>query len=114
MRPRGGTLMTHAESIALFKTLGVKFTPELKAANVPMPFDGDFTQAAYAQKIVEEYKAAGIDPKRCVPAILQSGGHALLDRAARRNSAGRRSISTTATKSCPASIRTSRRAGNPT
>jgi glycerophosphoryl diester phosphodiesterase len=54
-----GTLMTHAESITLFKSLGVKFTPELKAPSVTMPFDG-FTQAAYAQKLVDEYKAAGI------------------------------------------------------
>ncbi|MCV6595581.1 MAG: glycerophosphodiester phosphodiesterase family protein [Mangrovicoccus sp.] len=53
------TLMTHAESIALFKALGAKFTPELKAPSVEMPFDG-FTQEDYAQKLVDEYKAAGI------------------------------------------------------
>lgn len=53
------TLMTHAESIALFKSLGAKFTPELKEAVVPMPFDG-MTQEDYAQKLVDEYKAAGI------------------------------------------------------
>ena len=58
----GGTLMTHAESIKLLKELGVKFTPELKVASVPMPFDG-FTQAAYAQKLIDEYKAAGVDAK---------------------------------------------------
>jgi glycerophosphoryl diester phosphodiesterase len=63
----GGTLMTHAESIKLFKELGVKFTPELKSADVPMPFDGNFTQAAYAQKLIDEYKAAGIDPKDVFP-----------------------------------------------
>ncbi|WP_088347101.1 MULTISPECIES: glycerophosphodiester phosphodiesterase family protein [Rhodomicrobium] len=63
----GGKLMTHAESIKLFQSLGVKFTPELKAASVPMPFDGDFTQAAYAQKMIDEYKAAGIDPKDVFP-----------------------------------------------
>jgi len=57
-----GTLMTHAESIALFKDLGVQFTPELKAPSVPMPFDGDYTQDAYAQQLIDEYKAAGIDP----------------------------------------------------
>jgi glycerophosphoryl diester phosphodiesterase len=62
-----GTLMTHAESIALFKELGVKFTPELKAASVPMPHDGDFTQAAYAQKLIDEYKAAGVDPAAVFP-----------------------------------------------
>ncbi|MEL7528507.1 MAG: glycerophosphodiester phosphodiesterase, partial [Pseudomonadota bacterium] len=54
-----GTLMTHADSIALFKDLGVKFTPELKAPKVAMPFDG-FSQSDYAQKLIDEYKAAGI------------------------------------------------------
>ena len=55
----GGTVMTHAESIALIGALGAKFTPELKAPSVEMPFDG-FTQADYAQKMIDEYKAAGI------------------------------------------------------
>ncbi len=54
-----GTLMTHAESIELFKSLGVKFTPELKTPIVNMPFDG-FTQEMYAQKLIDDYKAAGI------------------------------------------------------
>ncbi|QUJ76051.1 glycerophosphodiester phosphodiesterase [Sulfitobacter albidus] len=53
------TLMTHAESIELFKSLGAKFTPELKSPSVEMPFNG-FTQVDYAQKLVDEYKAAGI------------------------------------------------------
>lgn len=56
---QNGTLMTHAESIALFKALGVKMTPELKAPVVEMPFDG-FTQAQYAQKLLDEYTAAGV------------------------------------------------------
>ena len=55
----GGKLMTHAESITLFKSLGVKFTPELKAAAVDMPYDG-FTQEDYAQKMIDAYKSAGI------------------------------------------------------
>jgi glycerophosphoryl diester phosphodiesterase len=53
------TLITHAESIQLFKSLGAKFTPELKSPSVEMPFNG-FTQEDYAQKLVDEYKAAGI------------------------------------------------------
>jgi glycerophosphoryl diester phosphodiesterase len=60
----GGTLMTHAESIALFDALGVGFTPELKEPGVAMPFDGDYTQTAYAQQMIDEYIAAGIDPSR--------------------------------------------------
>ncbi|VIO75656.1 hypothetical protein CI1B_60350 [Bradyrhizobium ivorense] len=55
-----GTLMTHDESIALIKSLGAKFTPELKAAEVPMPFDGDYTQEKYATQMLAAYKAAGI------------------------------------------------------
>nr|WP_245627191.1 glycerophosphodiester phosphodiesterase family protein [Cognatishimia activa] len=54
-----GTVMTHAESIALFKDLGAKFTPELKSPSVEMPFDG-YTQEDYAQALIDEYKAAGI------------------------------------------------------
>ncbi|MEC7765183.1 MAG: glycerophosphodiester phosphodiesterase family protein [Pseudomonadota bacterium] len=62
----GGTLMTHAESIALFDELGADFTPELKYPSVEMPFDG-FTQADYAQKLIDEYKDAGIEPSRVWP-----------------------------------------------
>ncbi|WP_420338049.1 glycerophosphodiester phosphodiesterase family protein [Roseibium sp.] len=61
-----GTLMTHAESIALFKDLGVKFTPELKTPSVDMPFDG-FSQEAYAQKLIDEYKAAGFPASDVFP-----------------------------------------------
>jgi glycerophosphoryl diester phosphodiesterase len=61
-----GTLMTHAESIALFKDLGVKFTPELKSPSVDMPFDG-FSQEDYAQKLIDEYKAAGIPASDVFP-----------------------------------------------
>lgn len=55
-----GTLMTHAESIELIKSLGAKFTPELKSPSVEMPFDGDYTQETYAQALIDEYKEAGI------------------------------------------------------
>ena len=57
--PTSGTLLTHAESIALFKQLRVKMTPELKSPSVTMPFDG-FTQQNYAQKMIDEYKAANV------------------------------------------------------
>ena len=42
-----------------FKDLGAKFTPELKYPSVEMPFDG-FTQEDYAQKLIDEYKAASV------------------------------------------------------
>ncbi|MDR6982042.1 glycerophosphoryl diester phosphodiesterase [Rheinheimera pacifica] len=62
-----GTLMTHAESISLFKQLGVKFTPELKSAEVPMPFEGTYSQADYAQQLINEYRNAGVKPKDVWP-----------------------------------------------
>ncbi|MDO9296447.1 glycerophosphodiester phosphodiesterase family protein [Bradyrhizobium sp.] len=55
-----GTLMTHDESIALIRSLGAKFTPELKAPEVAMPFDGDYTQEKYASQMLRAYKDAGI------------------------------------------------------
>jgi glycerophosphoryl diester phosphodiesterase len=64
--PSSGTLLTHKESIELFKRLGVKMTPELKSPSVTMPFDG-FTQQAYAQKMIDEYKAAGVPPRHVWP-----------------------------------------------
>jgi len=59
-----GTLLTHAESIELIDGMGLKFTPELKAPSVPMPFEGDYTQEQYAQQMIDEYKSAGIDARR--------------------------------------------------
>ncbi len=61
-----GTLLSHAESIQLFKKLGVKMTPELKSPSVAMPFNG-FTQQAYAQKMINEYKTAGVKPQNVYP-----------------------------------------------
>ena len=59
-----GTLLTHAESIELFKKLGVKMTPELKAPSVVMPYEGDFTRQEYAQKMIDEYKNARVPPDK--------------------------------------------------
>jgi glycerophosphoryl diester phosphodiesterase len=61
-----GTLMTHAESITMFKKAGVKMTPELKSASVPMPFDG-FSQEDYAQKMLDEYVSAGVPASQVYP-----------------------------------------------
>lgn len=49
------TLLSHKESIELFKNLGVKMTPELKSPQVKMPFDGDYTQEKYAQQLPDEW-----------------------------------------------------------
>lgn len=61
-----GTLMTHAESIALLRKLGVQMVPELKQPVVPMPFEG-MTQHDYAQRMLDEYKAAGVPPDQVWP-----------------------------------------------
>jgi len=58
-----GTLMTLKESIELNETNGVKHTPELKAgdpARIKATFGG---QEQYAQKMIDELKAAGVNPK---------------------------------------------------
>jgi len=62
----GATLLTHKESIELLKELGSKYTPELKGPNraaklqVETVFD---SQTAYAQAMIDDYKAAGISPR---------------------------------------------------
>ena len=66
-----GTLMTHKEYIALVKSLGRKFTPELKAPEVPMPFDGGYTQDNYAQQLIDEYREAGIPASDVYPQSFQ-------------------------------------------
>ncbi|MHA7810781.1 MAG: glycerophosphodiester phosphodiesterase family protein [Marinobacter adhaerens] len=62
-----GTLMTHRESIELFKALGVKFTPELKSPVVAMPFEGDYSQQDYARQMIQDYIDAGVQPEHVWP-----------------------------------------------
>ncbi|KAI2622337.1 glycerophosphoryl diester phosphodiesterase family protein [Hypoxylon sp. NC1633] len=59
-----GTVLSHKEYLALVDSHGRDFTSELKQPRVPMPFEGDYTQEQYAQQLVEEYRAARIDPSR--------------------------------------------------
>ena len=59
-----GTLLTHAESIELFRSLGAKMTPELKSPSVEMPFQGNYTQQDYALQMIDEYRAAGVPPRQ--------------------------------------------------
>jgi glycerophosphoryl diester phosphodiesterase len=60
----GGTLMSHLESLELFRSLGVAMTPELKSPEVEMPFEGDYEQRDYARQLLEAYRGAGIPPER--------------------------------------------------
>jgi len=58
-----GTVLSHAESIELFKELDVKMTPELKSPSVAMPYEGGYSQENYAQQMIDEYKSAGVKPQ---------------------------------------------------
>jgi glycerophosphoryl diester phosphodiesterase len=60
----GATLLSHRQSIRLFDRLGQDFTPELKSADMAFPFAGFNSQEEYAQALIDEYKEAGISPKR--------------------------------------------------
>jgi glycerophosphoryl diester phosphodiesterase len=62
-----GTLMTHRESIELFRKLGVKFTPELKSPVVDMPFEGEYSQQDYARQMIQDYIDAGVKPAHVWP-----------------------------------------------
>lgn len=61
-----GTLMTHAESIKLFDQLGVDMTPELKK-DLGKGEGIGFSRAEQADKMLEEYRKAGIEPSRVWP-----------------------------------------------
>lgn len=49
------------------KSFNGKFTPELKSADVEMPYEGTYTQEDYAQQMIDEYIEAGVDPKSVWP-----------------------------------------------
>ena len=66
---RQGELLTHSESIQLFKSLGVKMIPELKAPQVNMPFAGSYSQNDYRDALVQDYIDLGVSPE---DVLLQS------------------------------------------
>ncbi|WGF87138.1 glycerophosphodiester phosphodiesterase family protein [Marinivivus vitaminiproducens] len=72
-----GTLLSHKESIDLIRSLGRKFTPELKQPEVAMPFEGGYTQEDYASQLIAEYEEAGVPPEDVYPQsfLLQDVRH---------------------------------------
>ena len=63
----GATVLTHKESIELLRRLGSNYTPELKAANpsAKLQVEAVFgSQAAYAQAMIDDYKAAHVSPHK--------------------------------------------------
>jgi len=63
-----GTLITHRESIELFRRLGAKYTPELKAGDDPdaanSAADVFGSQEAYAQALIDDYRDLGVPPRQ--------------------------------------------------
>jgi glycerophosphoryl diester phosphodiesterase len=57
------TVLSHAESIELFESVGAKFTPELKSGDATDIQNVFGSQEAYAQAMIDEYKEAGIKAK---------------------------------------------------
>jgi glycerophosphoryl diester phosphodiesterase len=62
-----GTLLTFRESIQLNRRLGVKHTPELKAADAGAIATVFGSQARYAQRLIDELQAEGVRPKDAYP-----------------------------------------------
>jgi len=61
----GATLLTHAQSIELFRELGTGFTPELKSARAEdLAATPLADQQGYARAMIMEYVEAGVDPRR--------------------------------------------------
>lgn len=61
-------VLSHRDFITLVDSQGLDFTTELKAPEVPMPFDnGTYTYDMYRQQLIDDYKAAGIAPSRVWP-----------------------------------------------
>lgn len=57
-------VLSFREAIALNQQLGVKHTPELKGASNPDRVDAIFgSQQGYAQKFIDELRAAGVHPR---------------------------------------------------
>ena len=59
-----GALLSHFDSIELFKSLGLKFAPELKGldANADGFGTSGLDQASYASRLIDEYRRAGVSP----------------------------------------------------
>jgi glycerophosphoryl diester phosphodiesterase len=59
-----GTLLTLRESIELNEKLGAKHTPELKSGNPVRLAEVFGGQEQYAQAMIDEFKHAGVSPRR--------------------------------------------------
>lgn len=62
-----GTVMSLKEHIGLVTALGLNHSPELKTPQVPMPFQGDYTQEKFAQQMIDTFKHARVSSKIVYP-----------------------------------------------
>ena len=67
-----GTVVTLAQSIAMFRELGVAHMPELKAPSVAMPYDG-MSQTDYAQRLIDAYVTEGVSAADVWPQSFNLG-----------------------------------------
>jgi len=70
--PGTGMLMSHADSITLFRQLGVQMVPELKQPVVTMPYDG-MSQQQFAQRLIDDYRTAGVPASAVWPQSFNLG-----------------------------------------
>lgn len=56
--------MALKEQIELVESYGLNFTAEAKTPEIPMPFQGNYTQEDFAQQIVDTFDEYKIDPTR--------------------------------------------------
>lgn len=56
--------MSLRDQIELVDSMNLNFTAEAKTPEIPMPFEGDYTQTDFIQQIVDTFEGEGIDADR--------------------------------------------------
>ncbi|KAI6807119.1 hypothetical protein KC332_g11502 [Hortaea werneckii] len=56
--------MSLRDQIELVDSMDLNFTAEAKTPEIPMPFEGDYTQTDFIQQIVDTFEGEGIDADR--------------------------------------------------
>ena len=56
--------MSLKDQITLVDSMGLNFTAEAKTPEIPMPFEGDYTQHDFVQQIVDTFRGLGISASR--------------------------------------------------
>jgi glycerophosphoryl diester phosphodiesterase len=56
--------MSLKDQITLLDSMGLNFTAEAKTPEVPMPFEGDYTQHDFIQQMIDTFRGLGISASR--------------------------------------------------